>query len=111
LDGQTGGDRFLWPFCIFASVWNMAALALMPETSQLAEPIAANLAFAIGGAISFARIAALSAVMADDGIDRFRAPPFATALAKVILRVLIAFLLVVLAAWLHAELGLSGPLA
>lgn len=103
--------RWLWPFCIFATVWNLAALALVPAHSGLAEPIAANLAFAIGGAVTFARFAAYAALVADDGIDSFSASPFLAALAKVLIRTLIAFVLVVVAVWLHAELGLSGPAA
>jgi hypothetical protein len=105
---ETAGDRWLWPFCIFATVWNLAALALVPPISGLAEPVAANLAFAVGGAVTFARFAAYAALVCDDGIDAFRPPPAAAAVAKVAMRVLLAFLLVVLAAWLHAELGLSG---
>ncbi len=101
--------RWLWPFCIFATVWNLAALALVPSQSGLAEPIAANLAFAIGGAVTFARFAAYAALAADDGIDSFSAHPLPAALAKVLIRTLIAFVLIVIAAWLHAELGLSGP--
>jgi hypothetical protein len=100
-------DRWVWPFCIFASVWNLAALALVPPVSALAEPIAANLAFAIGGALTFARVAAYAALVADDGIDSMAPPFLAARLAKVIMRCLIAFVLIVVAAWLHAELGLS----
>lgn len=103
--------RWLWPFCIFATVWNLAALALVPAHSDLAEPVAANLAFAVGGAVTFARFAAAAALAADDGIDSLAAPQLPTALAKVLIRTLIAFVLVVIAAWLHAELGLSGPSA
>ncbi len=100
--------RWLWPFCMFATVWNLAALALVPAHSDLAEPIAANLAFAIGGAVTFERFAAYAALVADDGLDSIAARPLPTALAKVLIRILIAFLLIVVAAWLHAELGLSG---
>mgnify|MGYP000731129384 CR=1 FL=1 len=107
-EANAADERLLWPFCIFATVWNLAALALVPAHSGLAEPVAANLAFAIGGALTFARFAAVAAVAADDGVERIAGPGLTTALAKVLIRTLVAFLLVVVAAWLHAELGLSG---
>lgn len=110
-EAREADARWLWPFCIFATVWNLAALALVPADSGLAEPVAANLAFAIGGAVTFARFAAVAAMAADDGIDSLHAQPFPTAVLKVLIRTLIAFVLVVVAAWLHAELGLSGPSA
>lgn len=108
-EAEATDGRWLWPFCIFASVWNLAALALVPAHSDLAEPIAANLAFAIGGAVTFARFATYGALAADDGIDSLHATRLPTAILKILIRVLIAFVLVTVAAWLHFELGLSGP--
>lgn len=107
-EAEAADGRWVWPFCIFASVWNLAALALVPAHSDLAEPVAANLAFAIGGAVTFARFATYGALAADDVIGSLRPSPLPAAILKILIRLSIAAVLVTLAAWLHFELGLSG---